>query len=187
MTAQINAQRHGWTCDLSLRCVSCSERLRTEELVEEQPVNLADLDRELEAARRALHELWLNASPTDRIFAVDRLLREETVPMELEDDLERLAERVRDAWSVLRSRRHAAPSAADTLQAELSLELAERERDDWLERHDLFDALFSAAESYLHDVPILGERTFRELLRQRTQLRASLVRILPPLDETRAA
>ena len=148
---------------------------------------LADLDRELDRARRALRELWHRVSPTDRIFAVDRLLRDEALPFELEDELEEVAERVRDAWVLVRFRRHSAPSSADTLQAELSLELAERERDAWLEDKHLFDVLFCAAESYLHAVPVLGERTFRELLRQRNQMRQSLVRILPPLDDVAAA
>jgi hypothetical protein len=157
----------------------------TETTVSQQ---LADLDRELDRARRALRELWHRVSPTDRIFAIDRLLRDESLPFELEEELEEVSERVREAWVLVRFRRHSAPHSADTLQAELSLELAERERDAWLDDNQLFDALFCAAESYLHNVKKpQGERTFKELLRQRNQMRQSLVKILPPLDDVVAA
>jgi hypothetical protein len=148
------------------------------------PVSLGLVERAIEASRRKLRELWWKASTADRLFAIDRLLREDLVAPPVLGELQRVQDRVRDAWATAR-----AVSAfginvpADAQLAGLQLTIAERDRDNFLEQERLFDALFMAAEGYLRSAPLGAGGSFRELVHERDRLRAKIVPILPPVDD----
>jgi hypothetical protein len=147
---------------------------------------LHTLDHEIDVARRVLRELWWKATAADRIFAVDRLLREDMLAPAVQAKLQHLQDVVRDAWVTARVASALHESVpADAQLAGLQLTIAERDRDNYLEAHRLYDALFIAAESYLRSVPIVAGGSFRELVHERDRLRAKLVPILPPLDAER--
>jgi hypothetical protein len=139
---------------------------------------LRALDREIEGARYELRELWWKASPADRIFAVDRYLRDGWfVDERAEAELQRTQDAVRNAWATARAA--STLVNVDTQLASLQLMLAERDRDNVLAKYAMFDALFATAEGYLHD----GNPFFRELVHERDRRRARLVPILPPVDD----
>ena len=151
---------------------------------------LATLEREIERTRRTLKALWRAASPADRLFAVDRLLRDTVLPYEVSQQLHDVQDAVRDAWATARVTTHIRLSIpADAGLASLQLSLIERDRDNFLEAHQLFDRVFVAAESYFRDVPMIqGAPTLKGLLYEREIARAQLVPILPPIfeDDARA-
>lgn len=154
-----------------------------------RPSRLAVVEREITNARRRLLILWSEAAPADRLFAVDRLLRENVLPPEVQQRLQAVQDVVRDAWAmsrVARVLRETVP--ADARVAGLQYALSERVRDAFLDDHHLFDALFLVAEGYLRAVP-KAQPSFRDLWRQREVILAKLVPILPPIedDEDRAA
>jgi len=138
-----------------------------------------------ERARRSLLELWRRASPADRLFAVDRLLRETVLEHEVSQRLHAVQDAVRDAWATARVAAHLKDSVpADAGLASLQLSLVERDRDVFLENNGLFDRVFVAAESYFRDVPMIqGAPTLKTLLNEREIARAALVPILPPLED----
>jgi hypothetical protein len=146
---------------------------------------LAAVERQIVLARRELMELWRRANPADRIFAVDRLLRENILEPEVQQRLQAVQDVVRDAWvtaRVARALRGAVP--ADARVAGLQYSLSERHRDSFLEEHHIFDALFLTAEGYLRAVPPAPNApTFRDLWRKRENLFARIVPILPPEEE----
>lgn len=149
-----------------------------------RPGRLAVVEREIAAARRRLLELWAVASPADRLFAVDRLLRENVLPPEVQQRLQRVQDVLRDAWVTARVSRVLKDTVpVDARVASLQYALSERVRDTFLEDHGLFDALFLVAEGYLRDVP-KASPSFRDLWRQREILLAKLVPILPPVEDT---
>lgn len=123
------------------------------------------------------------ASPADRLFAVDRLLRESLLPVDVQRRLQAVQDVVRDAWvtvRVARAMRDQVP--VDVRVAGLQYALVERVRDSFLDDRGIFDALFLVAEGYLRAGPLTGS-SFRDLWRQRETLLARLVPILPPLEE----
>ena len=92
---------------------------------------------------------------------------------------------MRDAWATARVASHLKMSIpADAGLASLQLSLIERDRDNYLEAHQLFDKVFAAAEGYFRDVPMVqGAPTLKGLLYAREVARAQLVPILPPIFE----
>lgn len=152
------------------------------------------LDHEIERLRRELLELWSSAASTDRILAVDRLLRESMLPPALALDLQVMQEAVREAWVTSRLAQHvqkmmASPRArpADAGLAWLQLKMMERELDAFLHANTLFDLLFRVGETYLHTVPaITGSPTLKALLDERERERARRIPIFAPVDEARA-
>ena len=147
--------------------------------------SLGIIEREIEQARRALRELWWKASTADRIFAVDRLLRDEVVARPVQHALQDVQDVVRDTWVTARVASALHESVpADAQLAGLQLTIAERDRDNFLEEHRLYDALFISAESYLRAMPIVAGSSFKELMHERDRMRAKLVPILPPLDDS---
>ncbi len=147
------------------------------------PASLSAVDRAIADTRRRLRALWLKASTADRIFAVDRLLREERLPPDVQAGLQAMQDVVRDVWVTARvsATLHGVP--ADAQLAGLQLTIVERDRDNHLDAHGLFDALFVAAEGYLRSRPLTAGSSFRELLHERDRIRARLVPILPPVDD----
>lgn len=145
----------------------------------------ATLDREIERTRRTLKSLWRTASPADRLFAVDRLLRDTLLPREISQQLHEVQDAVRDAWATARVAAHVRLSIpADAGLAALQLSLIERDRDNFLEAHQLFDKVFAAAESFFRDVPMIqGAPTLKALLHERERVRAQAVPILPPIED----
>jgi hypothetical protein len=148
---------------------------------------LAVLEREIVAARIELRRLWRSAAPADRVFAVDRLLRDDLLSPALQAGLQSIQDVVRDRWVTARVASTLKSVTADARIAALNHTIAEQERDNFLEAHALFDALFATAEGYLRAVPADGGRPFRELLRARELERARLVPILPPIDDNTAS
>lgn len=146
---------------------------------------LATIEREIERTRRTLLHLWRQASPADRLFAVDRLLRETILPPDISQRLQDVQDAVRDAWATARVATHLRLSIpADAGLASLQLSLVERDRDAFLENHKLFDKVFVVAESYFRDVPMIqGAPTLKALLHEREIARAQLVPILPPVED----
>jgi len=155
------------------------------QILSSRPLSLGIIEREIEAARRALRELWWKTSTADRIFAVERLLRDEVVPHGVQQNLQHVQDVVRDTWVTARvaSALHETVPA-DAQLAGLQLTIAERDRDNFLEQNRLFDALFVSAEGYLRAMPMVAGTSFRELIHERDRLRAKLVPILPPVDDT---
>jgi hypothetical protein len=145
---------------------------------------LADLEREIVAMRRELHEMWRAAPTADRIFAVDRLLRADVLAPDVEEQVRTVQDRVRDRWVTARVTTTMHGVHADARVAGLQLMLVEQRRDGLLQHLGLFDLLFSVAEGYLRAVPLVaGERTFKDLLRARDVERARLVPILAPVED----
>ncbi|MBI1947911.1 MAG: hypothetical protein HYS27_19630 [Deltaproteobacteria bacterium] len=139
---------------------------------------LAALQAEIDRARRELAEAWEGASSADRIFAVDRLLREDGLHADAGARLAALHARVRDAWVEARvSGLSAAGTAAR--QAALRLLLAERELDALLEASGLFEPLFLAAEGFLRRVPAARGRSLKELTRERERELERQVHFVP--------
>jgi hypothetical protein len=148
-----------------------------------RPGRFAAIEREIAATRRQLQELWRSASPADRIFAVDRLLRETILPPQVQQRLQAVQDVVRDAWVTARVAnvlKDAVP--ADARVASLQYSLQERVRDAYLEENRLYDALFLVSEGYLRAEPKAGP-SFRDLWRQREVMLAKLVPILPPVED----
>lgn len=151
------------------------------------------LDHEIERLRRELFELWSNAASTDRILAVDRMLREATLPPTLSNDLRAMQEAVRDAWVTSRLAQHVQrvdpqrQRPADAGLAWLQLKMMERELDAFLQANNLYDLLFTVGETYLHTVPAIGGTpTLKSLLDERDRERAKRVPILPPIEDAHA-
>ena len=147
------------------------------------PSVLSAMQKQIDEIRRNLCELWQDAAHTERMFAVDRMLRDCALPAAAATELGELQDRVRDAWAAARLQAASAPRFANAKLAGLQLTLAERELDGYLEAHGLYDALFTVAEAYLHEAPIVASMSFRELVAERDRVRARLVPILPPLDD----
>lgn len=147
---------------------------------------LAMIERDIERARRTLRDLWRRASPADRLFAVDRLLRETVLEPDVSQRLHTVQDAVRDAWAMARVTAHLKETvpSADAGLASLQLTMIERDRDAFLEANKLFDKVFVAAEAYFRDVPMIqGAPTLKSLLYERDVALASLVHFLPPLEE----
>jgi hypothetical protein len=149
------------------------------------PRRLAIIERDIERTRRTLMELWRRASPADRLFAVDRLLRDVVLDHDVAEQLHTVQDHVRDAWATARVAAHLRDSVpADARLASLQLRLIERDRDVFLVQNDLFDKVFVAAEGYFRDVPqIQGAPTLKTLLYEREVARASLLHFLPPIED----
>ena len=148
------------------------------------PAGLPSVERAIEQARRVLRDLWWKASTADRIFAVDRLVREELLAPALQTRLAQMQDVVRDTWATARALAALGDKIpADAQLAGLQLTIAERDRDNFLEEHRLWDALFMAAEGYLRAVPLVAGGGFKELVHERDRLRAKLVPILPPVED----
>lgn len=149
------------------------------------PRRLATIERDIERTRRTLMDLWRRASPADRLFAVDRLLREVVLDHDVAAQLHSVQDHVRDAWATARVAAHLRDSVpADASLASLQLRLIERDRDVFLEQNGLFDRVFVAAEGYFRDVPqIQGAPTLKTLLYEREVARASLLHFLPPVED----
>jgi hypothetical protein len=148
------------------------------------------LDHEIDRLRRELLELWQNAASTDRILAVDRVLREAMLPPGLAHDLHAMQEAVRDAWVKSRLAQHVhrvdprRARPADAGLAWLQLKMMERELDAFLASNNLFDLLLTAGETYLHPVPAVGgSATLKSLLAERERERARRFPILPPIED----
>lgn len=149
------------------------------------PRRLATIERDIERTRRLLLDLWRRASPADRLFAVDRLLREVVLDHDVAEQLHTVQDHVRDAWATARVAAHLKESVpADASLASLQLRLIERDRDVFLEHNGLFDKVFVAAEGYFRDVPMIqGAPTLKTLLYERDVARASLLHFLPPIED----
>lgn len=146
---------------------------------------LAIIEREIERTRRVLMDAWRRASPADRLFAVDRLLREVVLDPAVSQRLHLVQDHVRDAWATARVAAHLKDSVpADASLASLQLRLIERDRDVFLEANNLFDKVFVAAEGYFRDVPMVqGAPTLKTLLHEREIARAALLNFLPPVED----
>lgn len=140
---------------------------------------LAVVQAEIDHARRELEETWESASSADRIFSVDRLLREDAIAAGPAELLGEVQARVRDTWVGARVATLAGVESTEARLAGLRLTLVERELDTLLAEHGLLDALLLAAEGFLRRVPAPHGRSFRELMRERERL----LPILPPMDE----
>lgn len=138
---------------------------------------LADLEARIERRKATLFVLWDQAKLPDRALAVHRLLREGGAPA---DDAERLAEleeRVQRAFTQLRTAR-AAGEKARVLQLEVEVQLAERDRDNFLSESGLIDALFRYGETYLMDVPYDRElRPLTEMLERKERILDQIARL----------
>lgn len=145
--------------------------------------SLPALEQEIAIARRTLRALWRKVAPADRIFAVDRLLRDEVLSPELQRGLQAIQDVVRDRWVTARVASTMKSVTADARVASLNHALSEQHRDDFLDGHALFDALFASAEGFLRSVPAAGGRGFKELLRARDIERSRVFPILPPVEE----
>ncbi len=132
-------------------------------------------------ARRAeLQVSWRAARATDKLFAVDRLLKSDALDSVLEARIVAAHSAVRAAWASARAAKIAGAALAQK-QHELALMIAEVELDRALDAPGMFDALFSMAETYLRQVPRAADTpTFQELLRTRDDVRRAVLRILPP-------
>jgi hypothetical protein len=144
---------------------------------------LTKLERRIDETRRTLRELWWQTGTADRLFAVDRLLRDDLIAPGLQAQLQAKQDAVRNTWITARVAAKLDDVAADAQLADLQLTMAERDRDNFMEEHQLFDPLFMSAESYLRPIPIVAGGTFRELVHERERMRAKLVPILPPVDD----
>lgn len=146
---------------------------------------LAIIERDIERTRRVLMEAWRRASPADRLFAVDRLLREVVLDHAISQRLHIVQDHVRDAWATARVAAHLKDSVpADASLASLQLRLIERDRDVFLEQNSLFDKVFVVAEGYFRDVPMIqGAPTLKTLLYEREVARAALLNFLPPIED----
>jgi hypothetical protein len=144
------------------------------------------LEREMAEQRRRLLELWRLASPADRLFAVDRLLRETVLPGDVQRQLQVVQDAVRDAWVTARVAKVLKDKMpADARVASLQYSLSERVRDAFLDQHELYDRLFLVAEGYFRTSPLTqGTPTFRDLWRRREILLAEMYPILPPVEDS---
>lgn len=146
---------------------------------------LAVVHAEIARARREVAEAWSEASSADRIFAVERLVREDRTEPELAARLAALQLRVRSAWVEARVAGLAGGASTAARQAGLRLLLAERELDALIDEGPLGDALFLAAEGFLRRVPAARGRSLRELVRERDREREHLVHFLPAQEGAR--
>lgn len=144
------------------------------------------LQREISERRAELLRLWHQTGPADRIFAVERLLREGILDPAVEAQVRVHQDRVRDGWVTYRVHKALrARGPADAQVAALALTVAERGLFGFLEGARLIDVLFRVAEGYLRAVPLpLHKRSFRTLWLALERLRAEAVRILPPLEDS---
>ncbi|OGQ09539.1 MAG: hypothetical protein A2138_12265 [Deltaproteobacteria bacterium RBG_16_71_12] len=143
---------------------------------------MAALDLEIDRSRRELTEAWAAASSADRIFAVDRLLREDRMAPELYERLAALQALVRGAWVEVRVASLAGSTSTAARQAGLRLLLLEREVDELLDQGHLREALYLTAEGFLRRVPAPHGHSLRELARARERELERLVHFLPAQD-----
>lgn len=144
---------------------------------------LCVVERKLAHARRRLAQLWDAARPADRIFAVDRLLRDGSLPPERATRLRTVQHLVREAWAKHRlTQRSVGDPSLDVRIASLALDLAERARDEVLVEDGLLDALFFAAEGYVHTSP-RHEPTFRDLWHAREVMLSRLMPTAATMNE----
>lgn len=144
---------------------------------------LVDVERAVLDRRTELLAFWERTPTADRIFAVERLLREDTLRADDEDALLAVHGAVRTAWAGARAAKIAGAGLAQK-RHELDLAVAERKLSQLLSERGLFDALFMAAESVLRVVPRApGEDSFKELVHRRDELRRRKLNILSPATE----
>jgi hypothetical protein len=157
---------------------------RTHSLSLSHPASgLEELERAVIARRGELLALFEKAPSADRLFAIDRLLRDDVLREQDEDALFAAHAKVRAAWAAARTAKLTGATLAQT-RHELDLLVAERALSRFLSERRLFDVLFAAAESVLRMVPRSpADVSFRELLRRRDELRRARFAILPPANE----
>ena len=145
----------------------------------------ASLQREISVRRAELLRQWHGTGPADRIFSVERLLREGIVDVAVEQQLRVHQDRVRAAWVNYRVRKALSTGGpADAQVAALALTVAERGLFAYLDGAQLIDMLFRVAEGYLCAVPLpLHKRSFRALGVALERLSAESVHILPPIED----
>lgn len=156
---------------------------------------LSDLEQRIAERKRELAQLWPRARVADRTLAVHRLLKDARLSAADAEALEDHEHRVATAWAQWRTARTGGEKAR-MLQLEVECQLAERERDAFLDRRGLEADLFRCGESFLLDVPYdrelrpLGEMLERRerildqlgRLEARTRTRRSAIRVLSPLS-----
>lgn len=142
----------------------------------------------LEAAERAVMErrtellaLFEKAASADRLFALDRMLRDEALRPDDEAVVLAAHGKARAAWAAARTAKITGAALAHK-RHELDLMVAENEIAGLLSQRGLFDTLFRCAESYLRVVPRSPlTPSFRELVRRRDELRRARLSILEPV------
>jgi hypothetical protein len=146
--------------------------------------SLGALERAVLDRRTELLAFWEKSSSADRIFALERLVRDEALRPHDEDVVLAIHDQVREAWAGARAAKIAGAVLAQK-RHELDLAVLERRLTALLAERGLFDALFMASEHYLRVVPRSpAELSFRELVRRRDELRRAAVNILPPTVST---
>lgn len=138
---------------------------------------LADLEARMERRKETLLVLWNQSKLPDRVLAVHRLLREGTVDAADAEQLQEHEQRVQAAWAQLRAAR-AAGEKARVLQLEVEVQLAERDRDNFLSSSGLIDQLFRYGETFLMDVPYDRDiRPLSEMLERKERILDQLSRL----------
>ncbi len=138
---------------------------------------LLDLESRMERRKATLLVLWNQAKLPDRVLAVHRLLREGTVAAGDAEQLQEHEQRVQRAWAQLRSARSAGEKAR-VLQLEVEVQLAERDRDNFLSSSGLIDQLFRYGETFLMDVPYDRDiRPLSEMLERKERILDQLARL----------
>lgn len=148
---------------------------------------LADLEARIERRKATLFVLWGQAKLPDRGLAVHRLLRDGGLDAGDAETLQQLEERVQRAFTQLRAAR-ASGEKARVLQLEVEVQLAERDRDNFLSSSGLLDALLRHGETYLMDVPYDRElRPLGELLERKERILDQLARLEMRREKRRVA
>jgi hypothetical protein len=122
----------------------------------------------IEQRMRDLRDLWRTAKPTDRLLAVQRLMQTGGLPTDVIADIGAKNDRARKRLSLARTARkrlerllaegsievRAHSDLKHTvLRLELDAQLAEQERDEYLDAKDLRGTLYFCSETFVHPEP----------------------------------
>ena len=143
----------------------------------------ADAERAVVARRSELVARFERSPAADRIFAVDRMVRDDVLRPDDEDAVLEAQAKVRASWAAARAAKITGASLAQK-RHELDLMVAERALWRVLSDRGLFDTLFAVSEGYLCVVPRSpAEMSFRGLLQHRDVARRAQLHILAPIIE----